>query len=80
MSAYYMKCGDSYRGRPITALPTVLNKDLQLLENETRLKNEKDLQQLRSIASDRTRWREIKHELVEAANMSLSLDRDAKGP
>ena len=49
---------DKFRGRPITALPTVTNRELcRIPVGELKLKTKNDLDHLRSIAEDRTQCR-----------------------
>ena len=79
MTAYFEKSGNPFRGRPITTLPVLLNQNLGTLENEMTLKSASDLQKLTALAQDRQRWRELRHDMVEAAEASQSVDRDAKG-
>ena len=55
MEAYFAPKGDKFRGKSITTLPTVINKDLcRILEGSLKLKAINDLNHLRSIAEDRT--------------------------
>ena len=77
MRGYFTKCGESFRGRPPTTLPVVLNKDLAHVK--MKLKTELDLERLRSMAQDRQQWRDFTHRMVKAAEATQSDDRDAKG-
>ena len=51
--------GSTFRGRPRTTLPRVLNADLEAVSHFGSLKNAADLGHLRSIAEDRVMWRNI---------------------
>ena len=77
MNGYFVKCGDSFRGRPPTTLPIVLNRDLALIKMG--LKNQLDLERLRSMAQDRQHWRDFTSRMVKTAEATQSVDRDAKG-
>ena len=80
MTAYFVKCGNSYKGRPPTTLPIVLHQDLQTLENPLTLKTTEDLEKIKELAQDRERWKNLQHMIVKTAEASQSIDRDAKGP
>ena len=80
MTAYFLKCGEPYRGRPITTMPIVLNHDLKLTEHTMSLKSEQDLEQIRKVATNRDQWKQLQQDVVGAAEASQSIDRDAKGP
>ena len=80
MELYYTKFGDQYKGRPVTTLPTVLNKDLSRLKSNLSLRTTEDLSHLRSMAQDRKVWNSLTREIVQVAEASSSDDKDAKGP
>ena len=42
MEAYFVRCGNPFKGRPLTTLPTVLHQDLQTLNKPLALKNPED--------------------------------------
>ncbi|GFR81769.1 hypothetical protein ElyMa_002348300 [Elysia marginata] len=74
MEAYFVRKGGKFLGRPITTLPNVLNKDLSRLPTgELRLKTNKDLDHLRSIAQDRPQWKGLTKKIREAAEASRRL-------
>ena len=50
----YLGDGKRPRGRPAHLLPTRLSKDLEAVK--LKFKSSRDLEQLRTLASDRTRW------------------------
>ena len=79
MEAYFVKCGKSFRGRPLTTLPYVLHQNLQSLKKPLTLKKQEDLIKIKELAQDRPKWKEIQQEMVEAAQASQSEDGDAKG-
>ena len=72
--AFFVLKGDKFRGRPVTALPTVDNKDLiRIPARELKFKTRNDLDHLRSIAKDRTKWsRRLSANIREAAEASKS--------
>ena len=80
MEAYFVRCGNPFKGRPLTTLPTVLHQDLQTLNKPLALKNPEDLNKIRELAQDREMWRELQQKIVKTAEASQSIDRDAKGP
>ena len=80
MNAYFVKCGNPFRGRPPTTLPTVLHQNLQTLEPPLTLKRSEDLKEIKILAQDRQLWKKLQHEMVKTAEASQSIDRDAKGP
>ena len=80
MTAYFVKCGNSYKGRPPTTLPIVLHQDFQNLGNPLTLKTTEDLEKFKELAQDRERWKNLQHMIVKTAEASQSIDRDAKGP
>ena len=77
MTAYFVKCGDHFRGRPPTTLPVVLNNNLS--HAKMRLKTPGDLEHLRALAQDRQKWRALTTQLVETADATQSVDGEAKG-
>ena len=72
MEAYYTTSGDKFRGRPVTTLPTILNKDLSRLPTPLKLKTKSDLKHLRFMAQDRKRWQNLTRRIREAAEASSS--------
>ena len=56
----------------------MLNQNLETLDHGITLKSTDDLEKLATIANDRQLWRNLKQDLVEAAEASKSFDRDAK--
>ena len=61
-------------------LPTILHQDLQTLDKPLALKNPEDLNKIRELAINREMWRELQQNIVETAEASQSIDRNAKGP
>ena len=54
VEAFFVPTGDTFRGRPITTLPTVINKDhIRKPKGELKFKTKNDLDRLRSVAEDR---------------------------
>ncbi|GFR71494.1 hypothetical protein ElyMa_005680400 [Elysia marginata] len=52
MSGYFVTVGSKFKGRPLTTLPVVLNRDLsRIINSNLQLKSSRDLEHLRSIAS-----------------------------
>ncbi|GFR83921.1 hypothetical protein ElyMa_004137000 [Elysia marginata] len=75
MEAYFVRKDVKFLGRPITALPNILNKDLSRLPtSELRLKTNEDLDHLRSIAQDRQQWKGLTTKIREVAEASRSED------
>ena len=72
MNSYFISHGSKFRGRPLTALPVVLNKDLtRVSDGKLQLTSLKDLEHLRSVAQT---WRKLTTRMREAAEASPSDD------
>ena len=81
MNSYFISQGSKFRGRPLTTLPVVLNKDLtHVSDDKLQLTSLKDLEHLRSVAQNRQTWRKLTTRIREAAEASPSDDWDAEGP
>ena len=81
MNSYFISHGSKFRGRPLTTLPVVLNKDLtRVSDDKLQLTSLKDLEHLRSVAQNRQTWRKPTTRIREAAKASPSDDWDADGP
>ena len=75
MNSYFISHGSKFRGRPLTTLPVVLNKDLTRVSDDTlQLTSLKDLDHLRSVAQNRQTWRKLTTRIREAAEASPSDD------
>ena len=77
MNSYFISHGSKFRGRPLTTLPVVLNKDLDLTrvsDDKLQLTSLKDLEHLRSVAQNRQTWRKLTTRIREAAEASPSDD------
>ena len=75
MNSYFATHGKKFRGRPLTTLPVVLNKDLsRLQENTLQLTTREDLEHLRCIAQNRQQWRELSTRIRKAAEAPPSDD------
>ena len=75
MNSYFATHGKKFRGRPLTTLPVVLNKDLsRLQENTLQLTTREDLKHLRCIAQNRQQWRELSTRIRKAAEAPPSDD------
>ncbi|KAK3764914.1 hypothetical protein RRG08_025435 [Elysia crispata] len=73
--SYFATHGKKFRGRPLTTLPVVLNKDLsRLQENTLQLTTREDLEHLRCIAQNRQQWRELSTRIRKAAEAPPSDD------
>ena len=60
MNSCFATHGKKFRGRPLTTLPVVLNKDLSRLQEDTfQLTAGEDLEHLRCIARSGWQWREL---------------------
>ena len=70
MTGYFLHQGDRYRGRPITTLPVVLNRDLARLNCELQLRNQDDLNHLRNIAQQTQQGAEISRGIRDATEAS----------
>ena len=76
MTGYFLHQGERYRGRPITTLPVVLNRDLARLNCELQLRNQDDLNHLTNIAQHRQQWAELSRRIRDAAEASqMEIDR-----
>ncbi|GFR66053.1 hypothetical protein ElyMa_001961600 [Elysia marginata] len=54
MSGYFVTEGSKFKGRPLTTLPVVLNRDLsRIINSNLQMKSSHDLEHLRSIAQQR---------------------------
>ena len=78
MEFYYTEFGKRYRGRPITTLPIVINKELSQSHPNLSLKTKEDLNHLRSLAQNRNHWNRLTKGIIEVAEASCSDDQDAK--
>ena len=75
MNSYFISHGSKFRGRPLTTLPVVLNKDLtRVSDDKLQLTSLKDLEHLRSVAQNRQTWRKLTTRIREAAEASPSDD------
>ena len=75
INSYFISHGSKFRGRPLTTLPVVLNKDLiRVLDDKLQLTSLKDLEHLRSVAQNRQTWRKLTMRIREAAEASPSDD------
>ena len=75
MNSYFATHGKKFRGRPLTTLPVVLNKDLsRLQENTLQFTTREDLEHLRCIAQNRQQWRELSTRIRKAAEAPPSDD------
>ena len=75
MNSYFISHGGKFRGRPLTTLPVVLNKDLtRVSDDKLQLTSLKDLEHLRSVAQNRQTWRKLTTRIREAAEASASDD------
>ena len=68
MNSYFISHGSKFRGRPLTTLPVVLNKDItRVSDDKLQLTSLKDLEHLRSVAQNRQTWRKLTTRIREAA-------------
>ncbi|GFR82743.1 hypothetical protein ElyMa_002371300 [Elysia marginata] len=73
MSGYFVTEGSKFKGRPLTTLPVVLNRDLsRIINSNLQLKSSHDLEHLRSIAQQRDEWTKLTARIREAAEASQS--------
>ena len=80
MNSYFISPGSKFRGRPLTTLPVVLNKDLtRVSDDKLQLTSLKDLEPLRSVVQNRQTWRKLTKRIREAAEASPSDDLNAEG-
>ena len=71
MNSYFISHGGKFRGRPLTTLPVVLNKDLtRVSDDKLQLTSLKDLEHLRSVTQNRQTWRKLKTRIREADEVS----------
>ena len=61
-----------WRGQPRTALPMVLNIDLQNSGYHLQLRSRAELEHLRQLAPNITEWSQLKRRIVEAAKAKLT--------
>ncbi|GFR72900.1 hypothetical protein ElyMa_003853400 [Elysia marginata] len=74
-SGYFVTEGSKFKGRPLTTLPVVLNRDLsRIINSNLQLKSSHDLEHLRSIAQQRDEWTKLTltARIREAAEASQS--------
>lgn len=77
MKEYFQKCGDTFRGWPVTSLPVCHVKPK--VNEQITLKTAEDLNLFRELANNRERWRDLRQNFVETAEVSMPFDEDAKG-
>ncbi|GFR74590.1 hypothetical protein ElyMa_005757800 [Elysia marginata] len=75
--AYFIQCGKNHRGRPRTTLPTVLNRDLALIDHEIKLHSSDELNKITALAQDRRQWHEMTIKIERAAEASQTENWDA---
>ncbi|GFS10039.1 hypothetical protein ElyMa_006636700, partial [Elysia marginata] len=75
--AYFTQCGKNHRGRPRTTLPTVLNRNLALIDHEIRLHSSGELDKITAFAQDRRQWHEMTAKIERAAEASQTENWDA---
>ncbi|GFR99258.1 hypothetical protein ElyMa_006370100, partial [Elysia marginata] len=75
--AYFIQCGKNHRGRPRTTLPTVLNRDLALIDHEIRLHSSDELDKMTALAQDQRQWLEMTVKIERAAEVSQTENWDA---
>ena len=75
MNSYFISHGSRFRGRPLTTLPVVPNKDLtRVSDGKLQLTSLRDLEHLRSVAQNRQTWRKLTTRIRKAAEASPSDD------
>ncbi|GFS05961.1 hypothetical protein ElyMa_001212600 [Elysia marginata] len=74
--AYFIQCGKNHRGRPRKTLPTVLNRDLALIDHEIRLHSSDELDKINALAQDRRQWHEMTVKIERAAEASQTENWD----
>ena len=75
MRSYFISHGSKSRGRPLTTMPVVLNKDLtRVSDYKLQLTSLKDLEHLRYVAQNRQTWKKITTRIQEVAEASPSDD------
>ncbi|GFR94052.1 hypothetical protein ElyMa_006241000 [Elysia marginata] len=75
MSGYFVMEGSKFKGRPLTTLPVVLNRDpllCRIINSNLQLISSHDLEHLRSIAQQRDEWTKLTARIREAAEASQS--------
>ncbi|GFS05156.1 hypothetical protein ElyMa_002930600 [Elysia marginata] len=72
MSGYFVTEGSKFKGRPLTKLPVVLDRDLSRIIYNLQLKSSHDLEHLRSIAQQRDEWTKLTARIREAAEAPQS--------
>lgn len=76
MRAYFITTGHIFRGRQITTIPVMINKDLShLSEKMISLKPSEHLNKLISIYRDRKQWKTLSNKVKEAVEAALSDDQ-----
>ena len=90
MKFYFRDQGSRYRGRPRTTLPVVLNKDLVKFQGHIkkkrkyrshrnlRLEKTEHLENIRLIAQDREKWKNLIGIIEEAGEASMSKDTEVQ--
>ena len=79
MKAYFTKTTKKYRGRPLTTLPVAINRDLERLSPPKQLKTIDDLNNLKHLAQDRTKWTTLSKKVVKEAEAARPVDLAAEG-
>ncbi|GFR80959.1 hypothetical protein ElyMa_004058000 [Elysia marginata] len=60
MGGYFVTEGSKFKGRSLTTLPVVLNRDLsRIINSNLQLKSSHDLEHMRSIAQQRDEWTKL---------------------
>ncbi|GFS20154.1 endonuclease-reverse transcriptase [Elysia marginata] len=73
MSAYFVTESSKFKGRSLTTLPVLLNRDVsQITNSNLQLKSNHDLEHLRSIAQQRDEWTKLTVRIREAAEAPQS--------
>ena len=78
--SYFIETNKKYKGRPKTTLPTVINRDLALINHPIRLNKIRDLDNITKLAQDRKNWRELTTRIERAAEASQTENWDARRP
>ncbi|GFR98319.1 hypothetical protein ElyMa_001016200 [Elysia marginata] len=77
MQSYFNQMTCTYRGRPTTALPVIINKVLSQAYPHMKLKTSNDLQTMRLLAQDRNKWRTLTRRITEFAEATDSDEPEA---
>ena len=76
--AYFIPNSNKLRGRPMTILSIVFNRDLALIQHLIRLHSSKDLAEITELARDSKFWSGSTSQIEKAVEVSQTKNWDTK--